>query len=486
MFDRLGLAIRLREPWEAVDLGFILLRSHWGTVMAAWLAVVLPLSSLLFLVFRNHLWVPALVLWWLKPTLDRIVLHVLARATFGEVPSLIETLRSLPGTFRHGLAANQLWRRLSPQRSFVLPVWQLEQQPGDGYRKRCNILLRRGRVQAVLLTITCFLFQFVLFFSALGALSLFTPSNADLDVMDAAFGSGSDRLAWVDMILAWLPIIIMTILEPFYVAGGFSLYLNRRVELEGWDLEVSFRKASARITRLLGRSLAPLLLALMLLPAPALAAPAQPTPEEALVEVLRQPEFQVKQKKRGLRWKETTPKKETPSRPIPPELFAFFRALGVAAKWLIIAAAAAALVYVLWRNRHHLARRLKITSTEPLPETLFGMDIRPEALPAELEAVALRMWSEGRFRAALALLYRGALAGLVHRHRAQVSKGATEHDCLEAARQVLSADASDYFERLTCTWLHVAYAGDAPPPGSERLCAEWPRHFQASVSEDRR
>lgn len=31
--------------------------------------------------------------------------------------------------------------------------------------------------------------------------------------------------------------------EPFYVAAGFAMYLNHRVELEAWDVEQEFRRA---------------------------------------------------------------------------------------------------------------------------------------------------------------------------------------------------------------------------------------------------
>jgi len=36
------------------------------------------------------------------------------------------------------------------------------------------------------------------------------------------------------------------ILEPFYVAAGFGMYLNRRAELEAWDIEQEFRRAFSR------------------------------------------------------------------------------------------------------------------------------------------------------------------------------------------------------------------------------------------------
>jgi hypothetical protein len=486
VFEQPGMAIRLRDPWEAVDLGFILIRTHWKAVMAVWLTVVIPITALLYILFWNHLWLPPLVIWWLNPALDRIVLHVLAKATFGEVPGFAETLRHLPRLMRHGFFATLSWRRLSPQRSFVLPVWQLEEQPGIGFRKRCDILLRRGRGQAIFLTVVCFLFHAVIFSSFMFGIALLTPTNVDFNLGNAVFGSGSDRIHWLDVLLSVIPIISITLLEPFYVAGGFALYLNRRVELEGWDLEVTFRKIAARVSKALGRGIALLLLlGFLTFPMHLQAAPPKPDPKEALAEVLKQPEFQVKRKEKGLHWK-SQPQKENPRDvSISPALMPFLKFLAVLAKWAVIGTAVAALLYVIWRNRQFLTSRLRITSEEELPETLFGMDIRPEALPPGLAQVAARLWAEGRIRAALALLYRGALAQLVHHHRIPLSRGATEGDCLRKAREVLPQPSSDYFGRLTRTWLRVAYADLAPEPGAEALCAEWSAHFRETADEVR-
>ena len=38
---------------------------------------------------------------------------------------------------------------------------------------------------------------------------------------------------------------VVLFLEPFYVAAGFAMYLNRRAELEAWDIEQEFRRAFA-------------------------------------------------------------------------------------------------------------------------------------------------------------------------------------------------------------------------------------------------
>jgi hypothetical protein len=37
--------------------------------------------------------------------------------------------------------------------------------------------------------------------------------------------------------------VVVLFLEPFYVAAGFAMYLNRRTQLEAWDIEQEFRRA---------------------------------------------------------------------------------------------------------------------------------------------------------------------------------------------------------------------------------------------------
>ena len=127
-----------------------------------------------------------------------------------------------------------------------------------------------------------------------------------------------------------------------------------------------------------------------------------------------------------------------------------------------------------------------MTADAPPPEIVLGLDLRPEALPPGLDGVAARLWAEGEFRAALALLYRGALAHLVHRCRAPISRGATEEECLRAARACLPAAAADYFGRLTRAWLVTAYAGLPPASEDASLCEAWRAHFQDAPREARR
>ena len=70
---------------------------------------------------------------------------------------------------------------------------------------------------------------------------------------------------------------------PLYGGGGFALYLNRRSELEGWDIELSFRNLADRLATgtpkvLAGFALVAMVLGATLAPLPLLAADSEAAP----------------------------------------------------------------------------------------------------------------------------------------------------------------------------------------------------------------
>jgi hypothetical protein len=66
-----------------------------------------------------------------------------------------------------------------------------------------------------------------------------TPGLRTLDGLQllASETTGGALLAFAAHALA------VAFIEPFYVAAGFAMYLNRRVELEAWDVEQDLRHA---------------------------------------------------------------------------------------------------------------------------------------------------------------------------------------------------------------------------------------------------
>lgn len=236
--ERLSVTLRQRNPWEAIDLGFAMAREWWRDLYGVWLAVLIPLAIVACLLLPAY-WAGLLV-WWLKPALDRIALHVLASAVFGSRPSWREALRAFPSYARNGLIGSLLWRRFSLARSFTLPIRQLEDARGKSGRARIVQLQRRVRSQAVWLTVICLHFETVALISFIGLYVLLVPASEE---------SVSSAFSWLQhlddshraYLGAGLWIAAIALIEPLYVAAGFALYLNRRTVLEGWDLEVQLR-----------------------------------------------------------------------------------------------------------------------------------------------------------------------------------------------------------------------------------------------------
>jgi hypothetical protein len=84
--------------------------------------------------------------------------------------------------------------------------------------------------------------EFLLSFALLSLVVWFTPGEAQVDWLPF-FTEDSNTVAFATAAGYGL---VVAFLEPFYVAAGFALYVNRRVELEAWDVEQELRRAFER------------------------------------------------------------------------------------------------------------------------------------------------------------------------------------------------------------------------------------------------
>ena len=82
----IAIALRRRTPWEAIDLGLSMLQQWRRAVYAPHLVVAGVVTAVALLAgwLLERPWVAIMLIWWLKPVYDRVVLHVLSRAVFGE------------------------------------------------------------------------------------------------------------------------------------------------------------------------------------------------------------------------------------------------------------------------------------------------------------------------------------------------------------------------------------------------------------------
>lgn len=494
--ERLAIALRPREPFEAIDLGMqMALRWAWP-LLRIWLLLVLPLLAVLQAALPQQPFAAALILWWLLPLIDRFLLQVLAAAVFGRVPPVAETLGSLRAAGR-GVGWTLLLRPFAWQRSFTAPLRQLEGQHGAAYRARRALLMQRVGGHVGVLALACVGFVLVALAGFAGLAALLVPGDA----VDTGAADSALEPEWWSWSLTWQFALALTLVEPLHVAAGFALYLNRRVQLEGWDLELGLRRIVSE------RGGVPLLVAIALLacpaPMPVFAAdgvptervraqplePAAPrvrtqptavqkadklapaqrasyTPHDtaarrAIVDILSQPEYGYVQEVR--RWRAKA-RDAAPDNPEPPPLAGIGATLAAALRALGWVAALALAMFLLWTIATRWQPRTP-TAPAAAADVLFGLAIGPDSLPPDLAAAARAALARGAPREALSLLYRGLLSSLVHRRGLAIGDGATEGDVQRLAAAMLDGAAARYVERLLPAWIALAYGHRLPDSG---------------------
>ena len=237
--EQLQLALRPRPVYEAVDLGVRMTQQAAASLRHGYL----PLALLLVLACGSTVelapWLPSLLLWWLKPWLDRALLHVYARQVFGEQTSFSEVWSARQRAPWAPLARMLSVARLSPWRACALPVAQLEGQSGGARRRRLQVLLR-GQHRAATLTISAFSWvETILTLGLVSLLAWLRPGQVGIEWL--RFLGNGELAGTLLLYLAYAAAVLFV--EPFYVAAGFAMYLNRRVELEAWDVEQDLRDA---------------------------------------------------------------------------------------------------------------------------------------------------------------------------------------------------------------------------------------------------
>lgn len=239
--EHISLVLRPRGAYEATDLGVRLLQRNAWPVYRAWLLFAVPLMLAAMTLQSVYVFLPVLAIWWFKPLYDRIVLFVLSRAVFGTRVGMTDVSAGWRVWLGNGLLGALTWRRLDFARAFNLPVFLLEGLRGKQRRQRVKVLQKGTRAQAVLTTVAYLHLEQAIYFSILVLLVMMLPRYANLPIWSWIIGQEVPA-AWTVATNIFY-IAAMTAVEPFYVAAGFALYLNRRVELEAWDIELSLRRA---------------------------------------------------------------------------------------------------------------------------------------------------------------------------------------------------------------------------------------------------
>ncbi|MDR0511560.1 MAG: hypothetical protein LBG93_00455 [Treponema sp.] len=466
-----ALLLRRRSVWEAADSGILLWRHNFSRLM---LFFALPFSLTAFFIRLlpiGHLFISIVVLWWLRPLFDRLALYVVSSRFFysgeGAQQKPENHLVSL-WEMRRGLLGDLLWRRFSPNRSAHMPIRILEHARGEQFLKRKKTLSDGGLHFCSLITLLSFLLERFLLLSFIVFAEIvnntFLPAGVDLWNNTFAFGN-----------FVFVVFCLMYILAgSLYVCTGFSLYINSRVEVEGWDLQLLFRKFSLPSPVVKKSSVHAILLCLFLfLPKPAhseesVQAQIFPLPEphslEILETILDDAEFGGARESWGIRFRE----RETRAAPEPQEALVFpqwlegiRQALGYILRFIAVVAIASLTAFAAYWFWKTYAKKYTpaVFSSRNYASPFFSRE-SPQALFRRAQA----FHKQGNIREAWATCLSGCIMACVKYRALSFHDNATEYDCLNIVRTALYGEAEG-FEKLVRNWVLFAYGASAPGEG---------------------
>lgn len=459
-------------------------------------------------------------MWWLKPVIDRLALYVMSRSIFGEAPGALQTLRAQRQWGWTGFWGYLGWRRFSPLRALLLPVNLLEGNPPEHRGARRRAIAGGAFGHAVLLAATCMAFELVLVAGCIAAVFLFVPFELLSDSWRAAWAMvRDDTPAWALLGLNLVCWLSATLIGPFYTGAGFGLYLNRRTEMEAWDVEIAFRRLRDRL-----QQAAPLLVLALVLAWPGTAVHAQsadadaPSLEQLLDDAQAEAEAETdtdaaerptatyandptntadgifgtdpvdtagfrqavqrayedplqSPTRQVSRWeridhdaakkeeKKPDPKDADTARkrkgPLLPAQIAEWMLWGLVGILLVILMVTAPR-WLRWLRGDGARRRSTVSAVVEDDITV------PQEVPPDAAARARALWHQGRPRQALALLYRASVESMSERAQMALPPGATEAQCLRVSRRMPDADDRSLFARVVRVWQYAAYAGRLP------------------------
>jgi len=522
--DHLDVALRARSGWEAMELGTALARRHARAVWGSWLLASAPL----FVLFNALAWWldgfawASLAMWWFKPLFERAPLYVLSRGIFGETVGARAALAAQRHWGGTGFWGYLGWRRFSLLRSLCLPVNLLEGNAPAQRAPRRRAVAAGAAGPAILLALICLGFELVLVLGAIAAVFMFIPLELLPDSWRAAWAMISvETPPWADLLLNLLSWLAAALVGPFYVGAGFGLYLNRRTQMEAWDVEIALRRLRERLLPAASTLALLLCLALPLAPAHAQdadadtarqvadearaagqtdanegeddgeAANAANDPANAAAGIfgeqqvdtagfrqavnrayedpLQRPVRQVTE------WKpiddatgeKKAGKKDTKDDKAGQKHGERNRGLKLLARvaewglWALLGGLVLVLLLTarLWWPWLRGAGRRTPKDAPRVQEEAVEL---PVVLPPDVATQAGLLWDQGRPRQALALLYRASVRTLVERTGNALPPGATEAQCLRASRRMPQPADRELFARIVRMWQYAAYGGRLP------------------------
>jgi hypothetical protein len=451
---------RKMDSREAADAGLLLWRECFINFLPFFAIPLWLCAFALRMLQGNLIYFSWLILWFLKPLFDRSVLHIISVRFFESSAGMKHFFKGLGKTLWRGLPGDLLWRRFSPLRAAMMPVRVLEygsKKSGKETVKRKELLKRSGIDYCFLLTcwgialeITLLLGEMLFFLMITEIIGI----GKDVQIFTVEFF----RKAEVFIFAAWC--INYILIESLYVCMGFSLYINSRIEVEGWDIEIMFRTFAKKLKKPTGILIA-FLFIFMFLPVNVFTADFEdPVPMEKLHEILNSPDFGGEKDTWGIRFKK--PQEERDNFIFNPSMEKLKFIFAFVLRFIIVVLIAALIVFIIFYVRRFAYKRNSETE-EPAMTILHGI---PCGDPELMLQRAMEFFNMGNLRMAWGYCTAAGILSWTTCRGLSFPPDATESECVNIVSSSFSGDEVITFNKLINHWINFAYAGKHPPDGS--------------------
>ncbi|WP_426369512.1 hypothetical protein [Pseudocolwellia sp. HL-MZ7] len=476
---------RQRNAWQVFDLTQLVVKHHFFQLMLIVLCLYLPIIIILSLIFSAS--TASAIVWWLKPLLERPLLDFLSKRSFYQPTSTWSSILSIKKLKVIDIISMLTIRRFSPYRAYLAPIEQLELLEGKERSKRKNILLNRNDHKQTFWLIFCLHIEFMITMLFMLIVYNFIPQGISID--DQFFTSGT-ALYQLELLYSCCFMASLMLVTPFYVTGGFLGYLNSRIDMEGWDLELTFKSIAARFRHIA----AALVIGFFSfsLPAPPLAAQEIPVeavaveqinetqtddPEADIEEVLNERNIAIRKEVDDIY--EQHELIESASIWVPDSedkdtnydldwLKSFFMGLGAISNiagyliWLLLAALIVWIIYKLYQAggfkwlkfSNHKSKAIE--SAVEIPTFLSSID-RTEG-PKDLLKAAEIANSEHAYRTALMYLLKYGFIYAQNFSSVLITKSMSEKECETALLKALPTLLHKNYKQLFQLWIQQAWA----------------------------
>ena len=505
--DKIQIKASIRTGWQALDLGFLMGSAWWKTLLVASAIPAMFVFFVTLLIFYDNPVIAVLILWWLKPLFEKLPLFYGSRRLFDVKEPITNFKTSIRSILFKDLFPWLLWRRFSPTRAFDMPVNVLEQLTGKERSRRLQILHGKFSDAAFSNQFICFIFELMVGFGLFMLIGFLIPESLErllsIDENWSLIGK------WL---MAFCAFLAMLMVMPFHTMAGFSLYLNRRIELEAWDIEINFRKLAGRIQQKQS-GIVPAIFCLLIL-SPAICVDNsyatensvaivldQQQSRELIKEVLDGEDYGVDKTIKQWRFKNWFEEIEKVEDDKIPDWFIDFiewlaevfdtedyldglKTTAGILKLLLIIGFVIIIIYLLRKFQGPLRQFISRKPVEEGPTVMFGFDVTPESIPQNVVEQVLADCQENRYREAVGLLYRASLSRLIEQHKLKFRYSYTESECAQLVIGTGVVSLGQFFSDLTDTWKRLAYGHVVPDFATvEALCLSWSKELEGNLQK---